>query len=53
MPLYSALLNSECRETKSKGITLANQKGPRQSIEPIKTRSKRVQARHDWFWFYS
>ena len=30
----------ECRKTKTKGITLANHKGRRQSNEPIKTRSK-------------
>ena len=29
----------ECRKTKTKVITLANQKGRRQSSKPIKTRS--------------
>ena len=29
----------ECRKTKTKVITLANQKGQRQSSKPIKTRS--------------
>ena len=30
---------NECRKTKTKVITLANQKGRRQSIQPIKTQS--------------
>ena len=44
----------ECRKTKTK---VANQKGRRQSCEPIKTRSqhkareKCARASHDWFWF--
>ena len=49
----------ECRKTKTKVITLANQKGRRQSSKPIKTRSNYTQptrsagkcarASHDWF----
>ena len=31
--------SNECRKTKTKVITLANQKGRRQSSKPIKTRS--------------
>ena len=31
--------SNECRKTKTKVITLANQKGQRQSSKPIKTRS--------------
>ena len=52
----------ECRKTKTKVITLANQIGHRQYIEPIKTRSnymwltqsagKCMRARHNWLWFY-
>ena len=52
----------ECRKTKTKVITSANQKGGRQSSKPIKTRSnytkptqsagKCVRASHDWFWFH-
>ena len=52
----------EGRKTKTKVITLANQKGRRQSNKPIKTRSNYMQptqsagkcARpsHDWFWFH-
>ena len=52
----------ECRKTKTKVITLANQKGLRQSGKPIKTRSnytyptqsarKRARVSHDWFWFH-
>ena len=30
----------ECRKTKTKAITLANQKGRRQTSKPIKTRSR-------------
>ena len=49
----------ECRKTKTKVITLANQKGRRQSSKPIKlevippTRSagKCARASHDWFGF--
>ena len=32
-------VSMECRKTKTKVITLANQKGQRQSSKPIKTRS--------------
>ena len=32
-------VSNECRKTKTKVITLANQKGRRQSGKPIKTRS--------------
>ena len=52
----------EYRKTKTKLITLANQKGHRQYSEPIKTRSNYMQltqsagkcmrARYNWFWFY-
>ena len=52
----------ECRKTKTKIITLANQKEQRQSSKPIKTRSNHAQATqsagkcarasHDWFWFH-
>jgi len=52
----------ECRKTKTIVIILANQKGHRQSNEPIKTQSKyvlpthragkSVRAKQDWFWFY-
>ena len=52
----------ECRKTKTKVITLANQKRHRQYSEPIKTRSnymlltqsagKREWVSCDWFWFY-
>ena len=52
----------ECRKTKTKVITLANQKGWRQSGKPFKTRSNYTQptqsaekcarASHDWFWFH-
>ena len=52
----------ECRETKTKVMTLANHEARRKSNEPIKTRSlsrpadgrrgKRVRTCHDWFWFY-
>ena len=50
----------ECRKTKTKVITLANQKGRRQSSKPIKTRSnhtyptqstgKFAHASQDCFW---
>ena len=33
------LFSNECRKTKTKVITLANQKGRRQSSKPIKTRT--------------
>ena len=52
----------ECRKTKTKVITVANQRGHRQSSGPIKTRGnymkltqsagKRVRVSQDWFWFY-
>ena len=52
----------QCRKTKTKVITLANQKGRRQSRKPIKTRSNYTQptqsagkcarASHYWFWFH-
>ena len=52
----------ECRKTKTKVITLTNHNSGKQSNKPIRTRSKymkpapsagkRVQASHDWFWFY-
>ena len=52
----------ECRKTKTKVITLANQKGRRQSSKRIKTRSnytwptqsagKCERASPDWFWFH-
>ena len=35
----SERVSIECRKTKTKVITLANQKGRRQSSKPIKTRS--------------
>ena len=35
--------SNECRKTKTKGITLANQKGRRQSSKPIETRSNYTQ----------
>ena len=38
-PLFWERLSFECRKTKSKVITPANQKGHRQPSEPIKTRS--------------
>ena len=53
--------SNECRKTKTKVITLANQKGRRQSSKPIKTRSytwptqsagKCARASYDWFWFH-
>ena len=49
----------ECRKTKTKVITLTNHNSRKQSIEPIRARSKymspvpsagkRVQVNHDWF----
>ena len=54
--------SNECRKTKTKVITLANQKGQRQSSRPIKTRSnctqpsqstgKCARPSHDLFWFH-
>ena len=51
----------ECRKTKTKVITPTNHKQRKQHNGPIRTRSKcmqpvpragkRVQVRHDWFWF--
>ena len=37
---FLARFSIECRETKTKVITLANNKGHKQSNEPIKTQSK-------------
>ena len=37
--LFIERVSMECRKTKTKVITLANQKGRRQSGKPIKTRS--------------
>ena len=68
-PLAASKLHSviewvsiECRTTKTKVITLANQKRRRQSSKPIKTRSNYTQptqsagkcarASHYWFWFH-
>ena len=55
-------VSMERRKTKTKVITLANQKERRQSSTPIKTRSNYTQptqsagefarASHDWFWFH-
>ena len=36
--VYSERVSIECSKTKTKVITLANNKGLRQSSEPIKTR---------------
>ncbi len=57
------LSSIESRKTKTKVIALANQKGHRQSSEPIKTRrkymwparsaGKRVRTSYDWFWLFS
>ena len=51
----------ECRNTKTKVITLTNHNSRKQSIEPIRARSKytspvpsaekRVRVSHHWFWF--
>ena len=52
----------ECRETKTKVITLTNHNSRKQSNEPIRARSKYmspvpsagkcVRVSHNWFWFY-
>ena len=45
--------STECRETKTKVITLTNHKGRRQYCEPIKTpKQTPVRVSHNyWFWF--
>ena len=60
-PLILGWFSFECRKTKTKVITLANQNRRKQRNEPIRNRSKYMQltpsagkrmgARHDWFWF--
>ena len=42
---FSERVSIECRKTKTKVITFANQKGRRQSGKPIKTRSSQHKAR--------
>ena len=44
------LFSFKCRKTKAKVITLTNHNSRKQSNEPIRARSVRVN--HDWFWFY-
>ena len=55
--------SNECRKTKTKAITLTNHNRNKTQNEPIRNQIKykqlvlsagtRVQASHDWFWFYA
>ena len=56
------LFSIECRNAKTKVVTLTNHNSRKQSNEPIRARSKymlpvpstgkRVRVSHDWFGFY-